>query len=115
MPVHILAIESSCDETAAAVCADGQILSNVIASQKIHEQYGGVIPELASRAHMQQIVPVVDTAIRQACISMEQVDAIARQPASQRLIEPGDAGLYGARIGMLRRHVLIRSATDVPA
>ena len=59
----ILAIESSCDETSAAVCIDGKMLSNVIASQKIHEQYGGVVPELASRAHMQNIVPVVDVAI----------------------------------------------------
>jgi len=77
LPVRILAIESSCDETAAAVCADGKILSNVIASQKIHEQYGGVIPELASRAHMQHIVPVVDEAMRQAGISLNQVDAVA--------------------------------------
>ncbi len=60
----ILAIESSCDETSAAVCRDGKILSNIIATQKIHEQYGGVVPELASRAHMQNIVPVVDTAFR---------------------------------------------------
>ena len=55
----ILGIESSCDETAAAICKDGKILSNYIANQKIHEQYGGVVPELASRAHLQNIVPVV--------------------------------------------------------
>ena len=59
----ILAIESSCDETSAAVCRDGIILSNFIANQKVHESYGGVVPELASRAHMQNIVPVVDTAL----------------------------------------------------
>jgi N6-L-threonylcarbamoyladenine synthase len=73
----ILAIESSCDETSAAVCTDGKILSNVIASQKIHEQYGGVVPELASRAHMQNIVPVVDVAIKNSDVSLSDIDAIA--------------------------------------
>ncbi len=73
----ILAIESSCDETAAAVCKDGVMLSNVIATQKIHEQYGGVVPELASRAHMQNIVPVVDVALKNAQIEMNQIDAVA--------------------------------------
>ena len=63
MPVTILAIESSCDETSAALCRDGKILSNIIATQKVHEQYGGVVPELASRAHMQNIVPVVEQAL----------------------------------------------------
>ena len=62
----ILAIESSCDETSASVCLDGKILSNFIANQTVHEQYGGVVPELASRAHMQNIVPVVDAALNQA-------------------------------------------------
>lgn len=61
--ISILAIESSCDETAAALCVDGKIISNIIATQKIHEQYGGVVPELASRAHMQNIVPVVSEAL----------------------------------------------------
>src|SRR5215218_3449167 len=73
----ILAIESSCDETAASVCRDGKILSNFIANQKVHETYGGVVPELASRAHMQNIVPVVDTAMKQAGITMKDIDAIA--------------------------------------
>ena len=73
----ILAIESSCDETSAAICKDGKILSNVIASQKIHEEYGGVVPELASRAHMQNIVPVVDVAIKNAGCKLEDIDAIA--------------------------------------
>jgi N6-L-threonylcarbamoyladenine synthase len=72
----IFAIESSCDETSAAVCRDGKILSNFIANQKIHEQYGGVVPELASRAHMQNIVPVVDTAIKQAGVQLKEIDAI---------------------------------------
>jgi N6-L-threonylcarbamoyladenine synthase len=73
----ILAIESSCDETSAAVCRDGKILSNIIAGQKVHEQYGGVVPELASRAHMQNIIPVVDAAIKQAGCKIGDIDAIA--------------------------------------
>lgn len=73
----ILGIESSCDETSAAVCHNGKILSNVIATQAVHTQYGGVVPELASRAHMQNIVPVVDQAIVEAGISLDQLDAIA--------------------------------------
>ncbi len=73
----ILAIESSCDETAAAVCRNGKILSNIIASQKVHEKYGGVVPELASRAHLQHIVPVVDQAMQQAGCSLGDIDAIA--------------------------------------
>lgn len=76
MPV-ILAIESSCDETSAAVCADGKILSNYIANQAVHEKYGGVVPELASRAHMQNIVPVVETAIKTAGCNLAAIDAIA--------------------------------------
>ena len=73
----LLAIESSCDETSAAICKDGIILSNYIANQTIHEQYGGVVPELASRAHMQHIVPVVDAALHQAGVSLKELDAIA--------------------------------------
>ena len=72
----ILAIESSCDDTSAAVLQDNRVLSNVIASQKVHEQYGGVVPELASRAHQQNIIPVVDAAIRQAGIKKEDIDAV---------------------------------------
>ncbi len=75
--VCILAIESSCDETSAAVCVGGKILSNIIAGQKVHEQYGGVVPELASRAHMQNIVPVVDAAWAKAGIGLSNIDAIA--------------------------------------
>ncbi len=73
----ILAIESSCDETAASVCRDGIILSNTIATQAVHEKYGGVVPELASRAHMQNIVPVVDEALKTAGCTLQQIDAIA--------------------------------------
>ena len=73
----ILAIESSCDDTSAAVIRDGILLSNVTASQKVHEEYGGVVPELASRAHQQNIVPVVDTALKRAGIGREDLSAIA--------------------------------------
>lgn len=73
----ILGIESSCDETSAAICKGGRILSNIIATQSIHTTYGGVVPELASRAHMQNIVPVVDMAIQKAGIKPTDLDAIA--------------------------------------
>ena len=76
MPV-ILAIESSCDETSAAICIDGKILSNYIANQTVHEKYGGVVPELASRAHMQNIIPVVDAALKEAGCGVKDIDAIA--------------------------------------
>lgn len=76
-PVTILAIESSCDDTSAAVLSDGFLLSNVIASQKVHEAYGGVVPELASRAHQQNIIPVVHEAIKQSGIKKEDLSAIA--------------------------------------
>ena len=73
----ILAIESSCDETSAAVCVDGVILSNVIANQTVHESYGGVVPELASRVHQQNIVPAVQQALFNAKVSKNDVDAVA--------------------------------------
>lgn len=75
--IYILGIESSCDDTAASVIQNGKILSNVIASQKIHEEYGGVVPELASRAHQQNIVPVVHQALKKANINKTQLNAIA--------------------------------------
>lgn len=75
--IYILGIESSCDDTAAAVIHNGKILSNVVASQKIHEEYGGVVPELASRAHQQNIVPVVDRAIKKAGLTADQLHAVA--------------------------------------
>ena len=75
--ITILAIESSCDETAASVCRDGVILSNVISSQKVHEKYGGVVPELASRAHLQSIVPVVESALQIANVELSEMDAFA--------------------------------------
>ncbi len=75
--ITILGIESSCDETAAAVCRDGVILSNYIANQTVHETFGGVVPELASRAHLQNIVPAIDTALKKANCSLNEIDAIA--------------------------------------
>lgn len=77
MSITILGIESSCDDTSAAVIADGILRSNVISSQKVHEAYGGVVPELASRAHQQNILPTVSESLRQAGIDMKSVDAIA--------------------------------------
>ena len=74
---YILGIESSCDDTAAAILCNGKVLSNVVANQAIHEKYGGVVPELASRAHQQNIVPVVDQAIEQAGISLSDLNAVA--------------------------------------
>ncbi|MDD3005192.1 tRNA (adenosine(37)-N6)-threonylcarbamoyltransferase complex transferase subunit TsaD [Flavobacterium sp.] len=76
-PVFILAIESSCDDTAAAVLQNDKVLSNVVANQLIHNEFGGVVPELASRAHQQNIVPVIDAALKKANITKEQLSAIA--------------------------------------
>lgn len=75
--VFILAIESSCDDTAAAVLQDNKVLSNVVANQLVHQQYGGVVPELASRAHQQNIVPVINAALEKANIDKKQLTAIA--------------------------------------
>ena len=77
MDITILGIESSCDDTSAAVLCNNVLLSNVIASQQVHVKYGGVIPELASRAHQQNIIPVIDTALKDAGISVDDIDAIA--------------------------------------
>ena len=77
MDITILGIESSCDDTSAAVIRNTTLLSNVIASQAVHMKYGGVIPELASRAHQQNIVPVVDTALKEAGVAPDELDAIA--------------------------------------
>lgn len=77
MATYILGIESSCDDTSAAVIRDGILLSNVTASQAVHEEYGGVVPELASRAHQQNVVPVVDAALKRAGVQREELSAIA--------------------------------------
>lgn len=76
-PVYILSIESSCDDTAAAVLQNDKVLSNIVARQSVHEEYGGVVPELASRAHQQNIVPVIDVALTKAGISRDQLNAVA--------------------------------------
>lgn len=75
--ITILGIESSCDDTSAAVIRDGVIMSNVVANQKVHEEYGGVVPELASRAHQQNIIPVVDLAIKKAGIKRDEISGVA--------------------------------------
>ena len=77
MSITILGIESSCDDTSAAIIRDGVIMSNVISSQKVHEQYGGVVPELASRAHQQNIIPTIDAAIKNAGIGLDEISAVA--------------------------------------
>lgn len=102
MSVAILGIESSCDDTSAAVIVDGLLRSNVIASQKVHEAYGGVVPELASRAHQQNIVPVVSEAIRQAGIKKEDLSAIAytRGPGLLGSLLVGTSFAKGFAIGL---------------
>ena len=75
--IYILGIESSCDDTSAAVICNGKVLSNIVANQEVHAKYGGVVPELASRAHQQNIVPVVQQAIEQAGISKADLSAIS--------------------------------------
>ena len=77
MSVTILGIESSCDDTSSAVITNGVLRSNLISSQEVHRQYGGVVPELASRAHQASIIPVVDGALRAAGIGMDAIDAVA--------------------------------------
>lgn len=77
MSITILGIESSCDETSAAICQNGKVINNVIAAQSIHQEYGGVVPELASRAHQKNIVPVVDSALKNAQVTLKDLDAIA--------------------------------------
>jgi N6-L-threonylcarbamoyladenine synthase len=77
MKINILAIESSCDETSAAVISDGKILNNIIATQSVHEKYGGVVPELASRAHQQHLIPVIHEAIQSSGIDKRQLSAVA--------------------------------------
>ena len=102
MSVTILGIESSCDDTSAAVIRDGLLLSNVTAGQKVHEEYGGVVPELASRAHQQNIVPVVDTALKRAGISRQEIDGIAftRGPGLLGSLLVGTSFAKGLSLGL---------------
>lgn len=102
MSTVILGIESSCDDTSAAVVVDGLLRSNVIASQAVHEAYGGVVPELASRAHQQNIVPVVSEALRQAGVSKEELSAIAftRGPGLLGSLLVGTSFAKGLSLGL---------------
>lgn len=102
MSITILGIESSCDDTSAAIIRDGVLLSNVIASQSVHEEYGGVVPELASRAHQQNIVPVVDTAIKRAGITKQDLTAIAftRGPGLLGSLLVGTSFAKGLSVGL---------------
>ena len=127
-PTVILGIESSCDDTSAAVIVDGVLRSNVIASQKVHESYGGVVPELASRAHQQNIVPVVSDALRQAGVDKHDLSAIAytRGPGLLGSLHVGTSFAKGLAIALdiplldvnhLHGHVLshfIRNNADDP-
>lgn len=102
MSVTILGIESSCDDTSAAVIRDGLLLSNVIASQSVHEEYGGVVPELASRAHQQNIVPVVKAAIDRAGVDKHELSAIAftRGPGLLGSLLVGTSFAKGLSLGL---------------
>ena len=102
MSITILGIESSCDDTSASVIRDGLLLSNVIASQSVHEEYGGVVPELASRAHQQNIVPVVKAALDRAGISKEELSAIAftRGPGLLGSLLVGTSFAKGLSLGL---------------
>lgn len=121
----ILGIESSCDDTSAAVLADGIVLSNVIASQSVHEEFGGVVPELASRAHQQNIVPVVDAALRRAGIDKSELSAIAftRGPGLLGSLLVGTSFAKGLALGLgiplidvnhLQGHVLSHFVRETP-
>lgn len=103
-PATILAIESSCDDTSAAIVRDGLLLSNVIASQAVHAEYGGVVPELASRAHQQNIVPVVQTALRRAGVATSDISAIAftRGPGLLGSLLVGTSFAKGLSLGLRR-------------
>ena len=100
--ITILGIESSCDDTSASVIQDGLLLSNVIASQSVHEEYGGVVPELASRAHQQNIVPVVDAALKRAGVSKDDLSAIAftRGPGLLGSLLVGTSFAKGLSLGL---------------
>ncbi|WP_289745755.1 tRNA (adenosine(37)-N6)-threonylcarbamoyltransferase complex transferase subunit TsaD [Paramuribaculum intestinale] len=102
MSINILGIESSCDDTSAAIISDGLLLSNVIASQSVHEEYGGVVPELASRAHQQNIVPVVDAALRRAALRPSDLSAIAftRGPGLLGSLLVGTSFAKGMSLGL---------------
>lgn len=122
-PITILGIESSCDDTSAAVISDRRVLSNVIANQSVHEKYGGVVPELASRAHQSNIVPVVDQALQEAGIDQNEIDAIAYTlgPGLMGALMVGSSFAKGLSIGLgiplieahhMKAHVLAHMIED---
>lgn len=126
MSVVVLGIESSCDDTSAAVIQDGVLLSNVIASQSVHESYGGVVPELASRAHQQNIVPVVSEAIKRSGLKKEDISAVAftRGPGLMGSLLVGNSFAKGFALSQsiplidvnhLQAHVLAHFIKDEPA
>ncbi|MBS1589735.1 MAG: tRNA (adenosine(37)-N6)-threonylcarbamoyltransferase complex transferase subunit TsaD [Bacteroidetes bacterium] len=121
--LFLLAIESSCDETSAAVLKNNRVLSNVIATQKVHEQYGGVVPEMASRAHIQNIVPVVDVALQNASVKKEQIGVVAFTQApgllGSLLVGVGFAKSFAQALGLplvavhhMQAHVLAHFIED---
>ena len=123
MSIIILGIESSCDDTSAAVIADGMLRSNIISGQDVHMKYGGVVPELASRAHQQNIVPVVDTALREAGISKQEISAIGftRGPGLMGSLLVGTSFAKGFALAMnipmleinhLQAHILVHFITE---
>ena len=123
MNEYILGIESSCDDTSAAVLQGTCVLSNVIAGQKVHEKYGGVVPELASRAHQQNIIPVIDTALKDANINKNQLSAIAftRGPGllGSLLVGTSFAKAFAQTLNIpmveidhMNAHILVHFATD---
>jgi len=125
MGTLILGIESSCDDTSAAVLEDTKILANVIAGQEVHKNYGGVVPELASRAHQQNIIPVIDQALKQANIQKNQLDAVAftRGPGLLGSLLVGTSfskafalasGIPIIEVDHLKAHILSHFITDHP-
>ncbi len=123
-PVYILGIESSCDETSAAVSRNDKLLSNIIAGQRVHEAYGGVVPELASRAHQQNIIPVINEALHKAKVAKQQLNAIAftRGPGliGALLVGTSFAKSFSLALGIpvievnhMQAHVLANFASDV--
>jgi N6-L-threonylcarbamoyladenine synthase len=124
--IFILAIESSCDDTAAAVLCNNKVLSNVVAGQEVHAQYGGVVPELASRAHQQNIVPVVDQAVKKAGVSLKDLNAIAftRGPGLMGSLLVGTSFAKSLSIGLniplievnhMQAHILAHFIEDASA
>ncbi|MCX6257638.1 MAG: tRNA (adenosine(37)-N6)-threonylcarbamoyltransferase complex transferase subunit TsaD, partial [Bacteroidia bacterium] len=131
MAINILGIESSCDDTGAAIVRDFKVLSNIIVSQDVHKKYGGIVPELASRAHQQNIIPVVDLAIREAGLGIRDIHAVAftRGPGLMGSLLVGTSFAKGFALGAniplievnhLQAHILAHfirenDQTDVPA